>query len=289
MTEFDPEATTELHQSDTPHFPVVMRGYDRWQVDTRFAEFTIQLERERSRAEELEDKLGQARAQLEGLRDQPPPSFMHLGAEAAKLLEQAGESADRLVAEAQDRAGGIEADARGKAAQLIADAEQRAHELEASSAGVLRQAQEEGEQTRRQAHQQAEEERAHAHEEARIVLAEARDATNTVWQETQRERMAIETEIQRLDGLRRQVLSQLERVRNQLVAVLGDAPDDPAGGDLDVESGIGTVDEDEELEDPEDPDDRPTLIEVDSDGSARPLNERRLMRERARVEMQRHV
>src|SRR4029450_3489046 len=97
-----PEPPPDLPQPETPHSPVVMRGYDRWQVDNRFAEFTIQLERERGRAEELEDKLGDARAQLDALRDQPPPSFMHLGAEAAKLLEQAGEAAHRVGARAPD-------------------------------------------------------------------------------------------------------------------------------------------------------------------------------------------
>ncbi|HKE99627.1 MAG TPA: hypothetical protein VKG45_11920 [Actinomycetes bacterium] len=282
MTEFDPEATTELHQPETPHFPVVMRGYDRWQVDNRFAEFTIQLERERGRAEELEDKLGDARAQLDALRDQPPPSFMHLGAEAAKLLEQAGESADRLVAEAQDRAGQIEQDARGKATQLVAEAEQRSRDLEASSAGVLQQAQDEAEQTRHDARQESETERARAHEEARIVLAEARDATNTVWQEAQRERMTIETEIQRLDGLRRQVFAQLERVRNQLVSVLGDViPEDRGPGELDAGAETEAIGEDTELDE---------LDEDDDIAAARPLNERRIMRERARAAgMQRRV
>src|SRR3712207_3920704 len=89
VSEFDPEATHELQQSDTPRFPVVMRGYDRYQVDSRFAELMVQLERERQRAEEVEARLHAARAELEELRGQPPPSFVHLGAEAARLLEQA--------------------------------------------------------------------------------------------------------------------------------------------------------------------------------------------------------
>src|SRR5512132_1143749 len=133
VTEFDPEATTELNNADAPRFPVVMRGYDRWQVDTRFAELAIQLERERQRADEVEARLVDARGELDAVHNQPPPSFQHLGAEAAKLLEQAGESADRLLAEARDRAEAISAEAEQRAQTIVVEAERRSEELERNS------------------------------------------------------------------------------------------------------------------------------------------------------------
>jgi vacuolar-type H+-ATPase subunit H len=247
VTEFDPEATTELNNADAPRFPVVMRGYDRWQVDTRFAELAIQLERERQRADEVEAKLADARGELDAVHNQPPPSFQHLGAEAAKLLEQAGESADRLVAEARERAEAISAEAEQRARTIVAEAEGRAEELERNSSSIVADAEAQAEAVRADAMGIAERERARAEEESRVVLTEARDATNMVWQEAQRERVAVEAEIERLDQLRREVLGQLARVRGQLALVLDEADE---------------LDEDELDEDEDDVEDVEEVAEV---------------------------
>jgi vacuolar-type H+-ATPase subunit H len=247
VTEFDPEATTELNNADAPRFPVVMRGYDRWQVDTRFAELAIQLERERQRADEVEARLAEARRELEAVSNQPPPSFQHLGAEAAKLLEQAGESADRLLSEARERAEAVSADAEQRATTVVAEAERRTAELERNSSSVVSDAEAQAEAIRADAMGIAERERARAEEESRVILAEARDATNMVWQEAQRERVAVEGEIERLDRLRREVLTQLAQVRSQLAAVLDDVEViEDLDGDEDLDEDDEELDGDEE-------------------------------------------
>jgi hypothetical protein len=287
VTEFDPEATTELSSPETPRFPVVMRGYDRWQVDTRFADLAIQLERERQRADEVEARLAEARKELAAAGEQGPPSFVHLGAEAAKLLEQAGESADRLMTTAREDATKVQEDARQRASAIVAEAERRSAELESSSTNAIEAAESEAERIRAEAIEAAEHERAAAEEEARTVLAEARDATNTVWQEAQRERVAVEAEIERLDSLRREVLTQLHQVRSSLSSVLDDA-------DIVVDEGVVDLvdDEDdyEELDEDEGPVFEAEVIDDDDDLDppapvTRPTNERRLLRDGARASL----
>ena len=78
-----------------PEFPVALRGYDRQQVDAFLKDLSIRVTAERRRAEQAERAAAQMRAELAGLRNQPPPSFEHLGAEAGRVLEQAREAAER--------------------------------------------------------------------------------------------------------------------------------------------------------------------------------------------------
>src|SRR2546423_4216812 len=80
-----------------PELPVGLRGYDRQQVDMFLKDLSIRVTAERRRAEQAERAAVQMRAELAGLRNQPPPSFEHLGAEAGRVLEQAGGSAKLLV------------------------------------------------------------------------------------------------------------------------------------------------------------------------------------------------
>jgi cell division septum initiation protein DivIVA len=281
VTEFDPEATTELSGPETPRFPVVMRGYDRYQVDRHFADLTIQLERERQRANEVETRLAEARSELRGLENQAPPSFVHLGAEAAKLLEQAGESADQMLRGAREQSEKTQSEAKQRASAILEDAERRAAELEGSSSSIIERAEADAERVRSEALQLAERERTAAEQEARTVLAEARDATNTVWQEAQRERVAVEAEIERLDQLRREVLGQLHSVRSQLTLVLDDADlvldeDEDEEAELDDEA---FDDDDEIVLDAE-------VMDDDEDVPAPlPTNERRLLREGARASL----
>ena len=68
-------------------FPVVLRGYDRQQVDTRLGELAGQLEMERRQRLDAEQRLRQAdRGSALAVRDQPTPSFLSLGTRAAKVF-----------------------------------------------------------------------------------------------------------------------------------------------------------------------------------------------------------
>lgn len=135
-----------------PTFPVVMRGYDRRQVQAFIASLSARLVSESQRAHQLERAIAQLRLEMAALKYQPPPSYDHLGAGAARLFEQAGSSAKLLVEDARSQSKSIVHEAEAAAAELIRTAEQRAAELEQSAAGererVLADAEEEREALR---------------------------------------------------------------------------------------------------------------------------------------------
>lgn len=108
-----------------PSFSVVMRGYDRQQVEYFVEDMAQRLADQRRRADETAGAMAQMRLEIAALKNQPPPSFEHLGAEAARVLEQAGGSARLLVEEAESRAGTIvqraEAEAEGMRQRVLQD------------------------------------------------------------------------------------------------------------------------------------------------------------------------
>ncbi|HKF17548.1 MAG TPA: DivIVA domain-containing protein [Candidatus Dormibacteraeota bacterium] len=108
-----------------PSFSVVMRGYDRHQVAFFVEDMAQRLADQRRRADETAGAMAEMRLEIAALKNQPPPSFEHLGAEAARVLEQAGGSARLLVEEAESRAGTIiekaEAEAEGMRQKVLQD------------------------------------------------------------------------------------------------------------------------------------------------------------------------
>src|SRR5215471_3990721 len=100
-----------------PEFPIGLRGYDRQQVDVFLKDLSVRLTAERRRAEQAERAAAQMRAELAGLRNQPPPSFEHLGSEAARVLEQAGASAKLLFEEARSRGQSVIDEAEAQAGE----------------------------------------------------------------------------------------------------------------------------------------------------------------------------
>jgi len=108
-----------------PSFSVVMRGYDRQQVEFFVEDMAQRLADQRRRADETAGAMAQMRLEIAALKNQPPPSFEHLGAEAARVLEQAGGSARLLVEEAESRADTIvqraEAEAEGMRQKVLQD------------------------------------------------------------------------------------------------------------------------------------------------------------------------
>ncbi|HKA49904.1 MAG TPA: DivIVA domain-containing protein [Candidatus Dormibacteraeota bacterium] len=108
-----------------PSFSVVMRGYDRHQVEFFVEDMAQRLADQRRRADETAGVMAEMRQEIAALKNQPPPSFEHLGVEAARVLEQAGGSARLLVEEAESRAGTIiekaQAEAEGMRQKVLQD------------------------------------------------------------------------------------------------------------------------------------------------------------------------
>jgi hypothetical protein len=231
VSAFEPHMPSEP-KVDMPDFMIVLRGFDRRQVEMWAAEVASQIEQERQRADEAEKRAYRAQIENKGA-----PSFSHLGTHVASILEEAGKSSENMLADAAERAQETIDAAEEEAAQIIKAAEHRASEIEADARRILEQARNEGARVEEDAVQAAEEMRAQAEQDARAVLEEARDATDMIWQEAERERLGVEAETVRLETLRHRSLEQLGRVYGHLESVLDE-----------VRAGIDRV---EEQEDPE--------------------------------------
>jgi hypothetical protein len=247
VSAFEPELPTES-KVDMPDFMVVLRGFDRRQVEMWAAEVASQIEQERQRADEAEKRAYRVQIENKGA-----PSFSHLGTHVASILEEAGRSSENMLADAADRAQETIDAAEEEAAEIIKAAEHRAGEIEEEAAGIVRAAEQqageieaearrtleearaEGARVEEDALQAAEEMRAQAEQDARTVLEEARDATDMIWQEAERERLGVEAETIRLETLRHRSLEQLGRVYGHLESVLDE-----------VRIGIGRVEEEQE-------------------------------------------
>jgi hypothetical protein len=229
VSAFEPELPTEP-KVDMPDFMVVLRGFDRRQVEMWAAEVANQIEQERLRADEAEKRAYRAQIENKGA-----PSFSHLGTHVASILEEAGKSSENMLADAAERAQETLDAAEEEAAEIIKAAEHRAGEIEGEARRTLENARAEGARVEEEALQAAEEMRAQAEQDARTVLEEARDATDMIWQEAERERLGVEAETIRLETLRHRSLEQLGRVYGHLESVLDE-----------VRVGIGRVEEEQE-------------------------------------------
>jgi DivIVA protein len=228
VSAFEPQTTEP--KVDMPDFMVVLRGFDRRQVEMWAAEVAAQIEQERLRADEAEKRAYRVQIENKGA-----PSFSHLGTHVASILEEAGRSSENMLADAAERAQEAIDAAEEEAAEIIKAAEHRAGEIEGEAQGTLEQARAEGARVEEDALQAAEEMRAQAEQDARAVLEEARDATDMIWQEAERERIGVEAETIRLETLRHRSLEQLGRVYGHLESVLDE-----------VRAGIGRVEEEQE-------------------------------------------
>jgi hypothetical protein len=229
VSAFEPQLPTEP-KVDMPDFMVVLRGFDRRQVEMWAAEVAQQIEQERQRADEAEKRAYRVQIENKGA-----PSFSHLGTHVASILEEAGKSSENMLADAAERAQETIDTAEEEAAEIIKAAEHRAGEIEGEARRTLEEAQSEGARVEEEALQAAEEMRAQAEQDARTVLEEARDATDMIWQEAERERLGVEAETIRLETLRHRSLEQLGRVYGHLESVLDE-----------VRAGIGRVEEEQE-------------------------------------------
>ncbi len=127
MSVFEPHTEPASNDIDQlPALDVVLRGRKGQQVSAYIGELAARLDQQSARAQQAEHETAMLRRELDALRNQPPPSFEHLGAEAAKVLEDAGQSARVLVEQAKDRGKSIIEQAKDRAAELVKVAEQDA-------------------------------------------------------------------------------------------------------------------------------------------------------------------
>jgi cell division septum initiation protein DivIVA len=229
VSAFEPQMPSEP-KVDMPDFMVVLRGFDRRQVEIWAAEVANQIEQERLRADEAEKRAYRVQIENKGAA-----SFTHLGTHVASILEEAGRSSENMLADAADRAQETVEAAEEEAAEIIKAAEHRAGEIEGDARRILEESRSEGARVEEDALQAAEEMRAQAEQDARTVLEEARNATDMIWQEAERERIGVEAETIRLETLRHRSLEQLGRVYGHLESVLDE-----------VRAGIGRVEEEQE-------------------------------------------
>jgi DivIVA domain-containing protein len=101
-----------------PDFRVVLRGYDRAEVDEYLPQLMARLSEAVDRYAEAE----QARTELEGeIRSLREGSFQQLGGDAAAVMQEAGRSGEQLVERARQRADNIVHKAQTQAQQLRAE------------------------------------------------------------------------------------------------------------------------------------------------------------------------
>jgi hypothetical protein len=216
VSAFEPQPPAES-KVDMPEFVVVRRGVDRRQVEEWGKKLTSLIERERRRAEQAERALYRTQLEAKGT-----PSFAHLGAHAAGIIEEAGQSAEKLLLDAEARAqeavGGAEAEAAG----IVEAAEGRAGEIEGAALKDAEWLRAEGARAAEEVRKAAEGFRAQTEQKARSLLEDAREAAEALWQEAERKRVAVEGETRRLEALRERTHEQLARMYGHLESVLGE-------------------------------------------------------------------
>lgn len=228
MSELEPAPTSVRDGRVEPaEFPIALRGYDKQRVDVFIKELKGRLEAERRRVELTERTVAQLRHELNAARNQPPPSFEHLGLEAAKVLEQAGGTANLLVEEARARGEAIVHDAEGQAAELILRAEEQARELEAEARRTLVGASDERDRIVAEASAEAEDLRGRAEEDARAALEQTRAVAERLRETARSEQMAMEAATERLRESRDRMIEYLSRIHADLVALLAEASSGP--------------------------------------------------------------
>jgi cell division septum initiation protein DivIVA len=138
------DETAIFPQLGEDHFDVVMRGYDRRQVDERVAQL-------RSRSQELERRLEAAQTdaadawrEVESFRQaatHAPPTAQQLGDRITGLLRLADEEAtarrsaakvdaDRLTKEAEERTKQALSEAEERARKVLSDAEEKSRRID---------------------------------------------------------------------------------------------------------------------------------------------------------------
>jgi cell division septum initiation protein DivIVA len=224
---------------DMPEFQVVRRGLDRQQVEEWGSKLTSMVEQERRRADQAEKALYRLQVEAKGT-----PSFSHLGAHVADIIEEAGRSAEKMLLDAAERAQEAIDAAEAEATRITTEAEGQAGEIERAGRQDAEQLRAEGAQAAEELRQAAEAFRDQTEQEARKLLEEATEATDQLWKETERECSVVEAETRRLEGLRQRSQKQLGRIYGHLESVLDEIRmgfDDAQAGDEQATVGEAAV------------------------------------------------
>ncbi|HZD74732.1 MAG TPA: hypothetical protein VE776_12775, partial [Actinomycetota bacterium] len=217
MSVFEPHTDDQPGGADQlPALDVPLRGRKGQQVSAYIQELATRIDQQRSRADQAERAASHLQRELTALRNQPPPSYEHLGAQAASVLDGAGRSAKVLVEEAKERGKAIVEQARGHAAEVIAAAEQRAEEIEAGGRKRAAEAEKRRERILADVRETAEAMRASAEEDAQTRLDAARQAVEAMLARANGERAGLQAESKQLREYRDGLLSYLSGVESDL-------------------------------------------------------------------------
>ncbi len=212
MTALD--ETTQL--PDHPEFALVMRGYDRLQVDDyieRLTEWLAEAEHRQQRSEDDAKRLVaevDARdrhiGELERERVASPGAVIEAtAADVARLLEEASAERDRMLAAARDLVAGLEHAARADCAATV----EQAGEIRAGAV-------QEADDIRARAEHAAEARMADARRDAEQLITTARTHCDELRRECEARQEAAEGELARLVERRQSVLAELSRLRGSL-------------------------------------------------------------------------
>ena len=183
-----------------PGFDVVLRGYDRRQVDGHVRQLGRDLDEARARASAAERRLQQRSGS----------DLSEFGTHVAGVLQRATEEADRMRAAAEAAARQVRADADRDAGDLRALAQQEADEARSGAASLLAGARAGADELLRRAQQ-------HADVRAQELLAEV-----------EAERSALQAELHRLTAACDQAREQARETAHRLLEAAVDTRPAPA-------------------------------------------------------------
>lgn len=239
-----PEPTGPAEGDDGAWFTVVLRGYDRTQVDTRLADLDRRIHEEIRRAETAESSLSASRAHVRRLQEQLESATPATSAESpassgdagfGRRVERVLQAAEQEAAELRERAAADAEEIRG-----LARAEAESHRHRTEEALLGRAATLDREFTARSSalddrEREADEQLAAARDEAAELRASARTELDRAREDATRlrsdaeragsdRRAGIIRDVERLSALRDDVRAELTRVRESLGAELDREP-----------------------------------------------------------------
>jgi chromosome segregation ATPase len=217
--------------AERPRFAIVMRGYDRDQVDAYLAEYERWAGDAQSHIEAGEARLAAAARRVHSLEskvadleersgDTLPPSVRSLGERAEQILRDAWEAAQELRSNIVSEAEEEREKARHASDELVASAEGQAAEIAEDARSQREEAGQEVERARHQVDRFIKEAEDSAEERAKAV-----------WDEAQVQLSEAREELDRLEDQRRATLGELARLRELLEGVIGggNGPRGPGG------------------------------------------------------------
>jgi chromosome segregation ATPase len=209
------------HAAERPRFAIVMRGYDRDQVDAYLAEYERWAGDAQSHIEAGEARLAAAARRVHSLEskvadleersgDTLPPSVRSLGERAEQILRDAWDAAQELRGNIVSEAEEEKDKARRASDELVAAAEGQAAEIAETARHQRDEAGREVEQARKQVERFIKEAEEAAEERARAV-----------WDEAQVQLAEARRELEHLEDQRQATLGELARLRELLEGVIG--------------------------------------------------------------------